>query len=324
MSVSRPKNLVSFGCLHPIQVTCADGSSRFVPCRQCAYCRVHAADTLSNLGTLELLDNPCSLFVTLTYRNRDIPKASLIYDGHICNLVDTDTGEILTQQFHTIDERKFLGKISKNYVKRFPAYFSFGQIPVLKIIDIQRFIARVRERVRRKFGKNTLFVSFTALNMAKLRSALTFTLYFLVNPKTCALTCTKLRVNVGTMVIWFPSITSEITPAILLRICQAVLIFHRYIAQAVLNPAPVTRKNSAALMLKKITASSVVLPRVALSRSLSRAMVKTNPLTLHLLLKVPFSPAVATLAASMISFASAVIVSRLDLLGLARQKLQKN
>lgn len=153
MSVSRPKNLVTFGCLHPIQVTCADGSTRFVPCRQCAYCRVHAADTLSQLGTLELLDNLCSLFVTLTYRNRDIPKATLIYDGHICNLVDTDTGEILTEQFHTIDERKFLGKISKNYVKRFPSYFSTAQIPVLKIIDIQRFIARVRERVRRKFGK---------------------------------------------------------------------------------------------------------------------------------------------------------------------------
>lgn len=153
MSVTRPKNLVSFGCLHPIQVTCADGSTRFVPCRQCAYCRVHAADTLSNLGTLELLDNPCSLFVTLTYRNRDIPKATLIYDGHICYLVDIETGEILTEQFHTIEERKFLGKISKNYAKRFPSYFSTAQIPVLKIIDIQRFIARVRERVRRKFGK---------------------------------------------------------------------------------------------------------------------------------------------------------------------------
>lgn len=157
MSVSRPKNLVSFGCLHPIQVICADGSTRFVPCRQCAYCRVHAADTLSNFGTLELLDNPCSLFVTLTYRNRDIPKATLIYDGHICNLVDTETGEILTEQFHTIEQRKFLGKISKNYVKRFPSYFSSGQIPVLEISHIQQYIARMRERFRRKFGKKYSF-----------------------------------------------------------------------------------------------------------------------------------------------------------------------
>ena len=141
MSVSRPKNLVSFVCLHPIQVTCADGSTRFVPCRQCAYCRVHAADALSNLGTLELLDNPCSVFVNLTYRNRDIPKATLIYDGHICNLVDSDTGEILTEQFHTIEDRKFLGKISKNYVKRFPTYFSIGQIPVLAISHIQQYVA---------------------------------------------------------------------------------------------------------------------------------------------------------------------------------------
>lgn len=149
--------MVSFGCLHPIQVTCADGSTRFVPCRQCAYCRVHASDMLSQLGTLELLDNPCSLFVTLTYRNRDIPKATLMYDGHICNLVDTETGEILTEQFHSIEERKFLGKISKNYAKRFPSYFSIGQLPVLKIIDIQHYIARIRERFRRKFGQKYRF-----------------------------------------------------------------------------------------------------------------------------------------------------------------------
>lgn len=157
MSVYRPKNLVSFGCLHPIQVTCADGSSRFVPCRQCAYCRVHAADALSQLGTLELLDNPFSLFVTLTYRNRDVPKATLMYEGNICNLVDTDTGEILTRQFHKLEDRKFLGKISKNYVKRFPSYFSIGQIPVLTISHIQQYIARMRERFRRKFGKKYFF-----------------------------------------------------------------------------------------------------------------------------------------------------------------------
>lgn len=157
MSVTRPKNLVSFGCLHPIQVTCADGQTRFVPCRQCAYCRVHAADTLSQLGTLELLDNPCSLFVTLTYRNKDIPKATLIYEGNICNLVDTETGEILTRQFHKIEDRKLLGKISKNYAKRFPSYFAVGQIPVLALADIQQYISRMRERFRRKFGKKYTF-----------------------------------------------------------------------------------------------------------------------------------------------------------------------
>lgn len=157
MSVTRPKNLVSFGCLHPIQVTCADGQTRFVPCRQCAYCRVHAADALSQLGTLELLDNPCSLFVTLTYRNCDIPRATLLYDGSICNLVDLETGELYTQQFHTLEERKFLGKISKNYVRRFPSYFCHGQIPFIRVFDIQQYIARMRERFRRKFGKKYTF-----------------------------------------------------------------------------------------------------------------------------------------------------------------------
>lgn len=157
MSVSRPKNLVSFGCLHPVQVTCPDGSLRFVPCRKCAYCRVHASDVLSNLGTLELLDNPCSLFVTLTYRNSDVPKGTLIYDGNFCNLIDPETGEILITQYHSLDDRKFLGKISKNYVKRFPSYFSTSQIPYIKISHIQQYISRLRERFRRRFGKKYSF-----------------------------------------------------------------------------------------------------------------------------------------------------------------------
>ena len=171
------------------------------------------------------------------------------------------------------------------------------------------------------FEKNTLFVTFIVPNMVKLRTALTFTLYFSVNPKTRVLSCMKMRVNAGTLAMWFPSIMQEITPATLPRICLALLVFHQFIAQVALNPALVTRKSSAARLLKKITASSGVLSRASLFLSLSRVMARTKPLTSHLVLKVPFSPDVETLAASMISFASAVIVSRLDLLIVVRKKL---
>lgn len=170
------------------------------------------------------------------------PRATLLYDGLICNLVDLDTGELFTQQFHTLEQRKFLGKISKNYVRRFPTYFTNGQVPFLKIADIQQYISRLRERFRRKFGKNIVFVTCIVQNTAKLRTALTFTLYFSANPKRHALFCTKIRLNVGSMVLWFPSITAEITPDTLLRICRALHVFHHYIAEAVLNPARDTRK----------------------------------------------------------------------------------
>lgn len=171
--------------------------------------------------------------------------------------------------------------------------------------------------------KNTLFVTFIVPSMEKQRSALTFTLYFSANPKRHALFCTKIRLNVGSLVLWFPSITAEITPDTLLRICRALHVFHHYIAEAVLNPARDTHKNSAARLLKRRVQSSANLSVAALSRSLYRAMALTNPLTFQLVLKLPFSQDVATLAASMIFFALPVIISRLDLIIDARQKLQE-
>ena len=172
--------------------------------------------------------------------------------------------------------------------------------------------------------KNTLFVTFTAASTERQRFALTFTLYFSVNTKSRVLTFTRLRTNVGTMGMWFQNITMEITPDILLHIVQALLSFHRCIAQVVLSPAPATASNSVARLLKKIVASSKNLSAAALSRSLCRAMVKTQPLTTHLVLKIPFSRDAETLPALMISFASAVIVSRLDLIISVRQRLLKS
>lgn len=171
--------------------------------------------------------------------------------------------------------------------------------------------------------KNIVFVTCIVQNTAKLRTALTFTLYFSANPKRHALFCTKIRLNVGSMVLWFPSITAEITPDTLLRICRALHVFHHYIAEAVLNPARDTRKNSAARLLKRRVQSSTNLSVAALSRSLYRAMALTNPLTFHLVLKLPFTQDVATLAASMIFFALPVIISRLDLITDVRQKFQE-
>lgn len=171
--------------------------------------------------------------------------------------------------------------------------------------------------------KNTLFVTFTAASTERQRIALTFTLFFSVNMKNRALTCTRLRVNAGTMVTWYQNITQAITPDILLHIAQAHLSFHRFIAQVVLSPARDTASSSVARLLKKIVTSSKSLSPAALSRSLYRAMVKTQPLTSHIVLKTPFSLDAETLPALMISFASVVIVSRLDLIISVRQRLLK-
>lgn len=196
--------------------------------------------------------------------------------------------------------------------------------PTLKFLIYNNTLPVYVSAIAENLEKNTLFVTFIAASTEKQRFALTFTLYFTVNMKSRVLTCTRLRVNAGTTVTWFQNITQDITPDTLLHIARALLSFHRCIAQVVLNPAPATASNSVARLLKKIVASSKNLSAAALSRSLCRAMVKTKPLTSHIVLKIPFSRDAETLPALMITFASSVIVSRLDLLICVRQKLLKS
>lgn len=166
MAVKRPDNLVSFGCLHPILISNSHGEQITVPCRRCAYCRMHAAQILSNLGSLEALNTPI-LFVTLTYSNEYVPKINYsISDAEMIKDEDfpryklslfTDDGEItdelITNQY-TVDHVK---KVSTFYSKRFPKFFRENQIPVLKISHVRDFIKRLNSRCYRKFKERQNF-----------------------------------------------------------------------------------------------------------------------------------------------------------------------
>lgn len=170
MSVSRPANLINFGCLNPLKITKKDGSSITVPCRCCSYCRLHSSFIVSQLGSLEASECNHILFVTLTYNNQSIPKlnfqwhnpdlfSSEINDDTIFNLqlFDENTGEIVDDlccKKNTID---YAEKVSRLYVSRFPKYFKNSQIPVIKQSHIRDFIKRVNSRCFRKFKQRSLF-----------------------------------------------------------------------------------------------------------------------------------------------------------------------
>lgn len=178
MSVKRPNNLVSFGCLHPRIVLDKTGTPITVPCRQCAYCRMHHSSVISSLGSLEALSSPNILFVTCTYSNENIPKCSYSVEDleqltikHDCKditfkvphsklvLFDKTTGEIydtLLTKRYTID---YVKRSSQYYHGRFPRFFASDEIPVLKKSDASKFIKRIRTQFIRKYQTRSCFRS---------------------------------------------------------------------------------------------------------------------------------------------------------------------
>lgn len=150
MSVYKSPNLINFGCLHPVK-TWVNGNYIDVPCRHCSYCLNKRGLTESYLTSLELLGSKATSFVTLTYRNSDIPKVNYLHDFPFTDFYNSD-GEVLYTAFSKPSDVKLLRKISLNYANRFPRYFKFGQIPVVSIDHVQNFVKAVSERCYRAFG----------------------------------------------------------------------------------------------------------------------------------------------------------------------------
>lgn len=176
MSVKRPDNVVNFGCLHPRIVKDRLGNEITVPCRRCAYCLMHRSQILSSLGSLESLTSPYILFVTTTFTNENIPKASyiiedlnshsIVHEGKTIEFkvphskivfYDKSSGEILDTLLTTNFTVRYVKNTSSYYHKRFPQSFADDQIPVLKKSDAQKFIKRVRTQFFRKYGKRSSF-----------------------------------------------------------------------------------------------------------------------------------------------------------------------
>lgn len=153
---------ISFGCLDPIALKQKDGTVKFIPCRHCIACRLKRMFNLSSSSTYEILGSASVAFITLTYRNSDIPRAWFVVSddkSHI-DFCD-DSGVILSEERYTKNFEQQLNKISRNYADRFPNYFRLGQVPYLKRKDITNYLKRIRiSSVRQGFDPKVFPIRF--------------------------------------------------------------------------------------------------------------------------------------------------------------------
>lgn len=136
---------LSMGCLEPIASKQADGSFKFYPCRHCVACQLRKMFNISSSAVYEILSSAGVWFVTLTYRNSDIPRAWFTYNRETSQIdFCDDEGVILSSERYSKEFLSHLKKISLNYAKRFPNYFRFGQVPFLSRSHVTNFLKRVR------------------------------------------------------------------------------------------------------------------------------------------------------------------------------------
>lgn len=153
---------ISFGCLDPIALKQKDGTVKFVPCRHCIACRLRRMFNLSSSSTYEILNSASVAFLTLTYRNSDIPRAWFVVSDDKLHIdFFDDDGVLLSSERYSKNFEQQLNKISRNYAERFPNYFRLGQVPYLKRKDVTNYLKRIRiSSVRQGFDSKVFPIRF--------------------------------------------------------------------------------------------------------------------------------------------------------------------
>lgn len=113
-----------------------------VPCGHCKACMLKKSARYTTMSRLESISHKYTYFVTLTYRNADIPKAHILPSENGYDLVDYDTGEILGNDLQLTEE----------YIYKLQNKLNVEYIPYLNKYDLQLFL----KRLRKYYGKTKL------------------------------------------------------------------------------------------------------------------------------------------------------------------------
>lgn len=125
-------------CLHPVKVVNPyTKETMVVPCGHCEACRLNKANRNTFQCDLETAGSCIPYFVTLTYRNSAIPRATLLESTEeigCFDLFDKETGELLSDVSVSFDCKVSLEK----------KFRLFGDVPYLRKSDLVNFLKRLR------------------------------------------------------------------------------------------------------------------------------------------------------------------------------------
>lgn len=132
-------------CFSPRLVHPNEETEVLVPCGKCEGCRLHAANVWSQRVSLEIDNNPYSVFFTLTYNNIYIPKLIEISDGiytscHPANIRFNSVKNVCR------DDDIFIRSSAHQSIKI--EHSDFVGIPYLSKRDIQLFLKLVRKNLQ--------------------------------------------------------------------------------------------------------------------------------------------------------------------------------
>lgn len=139
------KNYPFVKCLNPTRIrNIYTNEWMTVSCGHCKSCMLEKAHRNSLLCDLESTTARFMFFVTLTYDNYYVPRATFVptLDENIFSLVDKETGE-------------YFGEVNLTWQDRFKYERKFninGDIPYLRKTDLQLFLKRLRKYVYKKYG----------------------------------------------------------------------------------------------------------------------------------------------------------------------------
>lgn len=131
-------------CLHPKRIINPyTHESMIVPCGHCEACTLAKNSRYAFQCDLESYVSKHTLFITLTYANRFIPRATFVDSTERAfgnDLIDKETGEILgPSDMKSEDIQALLNK-----------FYLFGDVPYLRKDDLQLFFKRLRYYVTKR------------------------------------------------------------------------------------------------------------------------------------------------------------------------------
>lgn len=128
-----------FSCLNPRYVTNPyTGDRLLVGCGKCVACAARKATRYEHQIEMEALYSYKSLFITLTFANKYIPKIKLVETDvpWFYRLIDSDTGSIVADDM-VINPHDLKKLQDKTYL--------FGYVPYLDKTFVQKFMKRLRK-----------------------------------------------------------------------------------------------------------------------------------------------------------------------------------